>query len=61
MLAMITALRISYTMAIKIIFFFEVKYRHKIPKCSKSSLTAFGHVEEADREGSNMLSFVPRK
>lgn len=30
-------------------------------KCSKSSLIAFGHMEEADKEGNNILNFVPRK
>lgn len=70
MSAMITALRISYFMVIKIILFFEkkkkkvliaVKYQHKILKCSKSSLIAFGHMEEDNTEGNNTIYFVPRK
>lgn len=54
MSATITALRISYFMVIKIIFFsekslIEVKHQHEILKCSKSSFIAVVQVEEAAR------------
>lgn len=62
MLAMITALRISYFMVIKIIFFSEKSPdRSEILAYNPEMQQKFIHCLWSDREGSNILYLVPKK
>lgn len=62
MLAMITALRISYFMVIKIIFFSEKSPdRSEILAYNPEMQQKLIHCLWSDREGSNILYLVPKK